>query len=278
MAAAEYFSSAPMHIPTSSPYQQGPTSHPQAATSSLSFNPPRPNMQAQAPPPYQEQRPGVHFAPTPTTAEQPQRHSFSSDQRPSQVPWNHPPQQGYGDPHAQQNMALQPYQQQPYSSSPTNGHGTPPQRPQYLSPHMRPYANPNSSHYSLESGGYASDPEHNRRKHKHRHRKDSGESRSVRPSGRSSNSDAFLGAAGGGLIGDLIFPGLGTVGGAVVGWLGGKDYGHHRQGREEKRHEEQRKWEEKFGHRHRSGSRSHHSRDSSSYLGEPERDRRHSEY
>jgi len=32
----------------------------------------------------------------------------------------------------------------------------------------------------------------------------------------------FLGASGGAVIGDLIFPGLGTLGGALLGGVGGK--------------------------------------------------------
>jgi len=55
-----------------------------------------------------------------------------------------------------------------------------------------------------------------------------------------------LGAAGGGLIGDLIFPGLGTVGGALAGWIGGKEYGTHRKRKESQREMMQREWEEKF--------------------------------
>lgn len=35
----------------------------------------------------------------------------------------------------------------------------------------------------------------------------------------------FLGAGGGAVIGDLIFPGLGTIGGAILGGLGGHEYG-----------------------------------------------------
>lgn len=275
MAAAEYFSNAPVHQSSPSPYQPTPTSHPQAL-SSPSFNPSRPSVQAQPPPPYQEQRPGVHFAPTPLELHQ--RHSFSGQQRPPQNSWNPPPQQGYGNPYAQQNAALQPYQQhqQHHGTSPLNGNGTPPHRPQYLSPHMLPYANPNSSQFSLENAGYSSDPEPHRRKHKNRHRRDSGEARSTKSSTRSTNADAFVGAAGGGLIGDLIFPGLGTIGGAAIGWFGGKDYGNHRKGREDKRHKEQRKWEEKHGTQDRSRSRDYDNRDSSTYLGE--RHRRHSGY
>merc|ERR1711939_52466 len=81
-------------------------------------------------------------------------------------------------------------------------------------------------------------------------------SRRISDNSRSTNADAFLGAAGGGLIGDLIFPGLGTIGGAVVGWVGGKDYGKHRKWREDKRDREQERWEKQFGDRSRSRSRS----------------------
>lgn len=35
----------------------------------------------------------------------------------------------------------------------------------------------------------------------------------------------FLGAGGGAIIGDCIFPGLGTIGGAILGGLGGHEYG-----------------------------------------------------
>ena len=34
----------------------------------------------------------------------------------------------------------------------------------------------------------------------------------------------FLGAGGGALVGDLIFPGLGTIGGALLGGVGGHKY------------------------------------------------------
>jgi len=59
--------------------------------------------------------------------------------------------------------------------------------------------------------------------------------------------DGFIGAAGGGLIGYLLYPALGSVGGALVGWIGGKDYGKHRKWREEKRERDQERWERKYG-------------------------------
>lgn len=36
--------------------------------------------------------------------------------------------------------------------------------------------------------------------------------------------NTFLGAGGGALIGDMIFPGLGTIGGAILGGVGGHEY------------------------------------------------------
>jgi hypothetical protein len=36
--------------------------------------------------------------------------------------------------------------------------------------------------------------------------------------------DTFLGAGGGAIIGDAIFPGLGTVGGLLLGGYGGRKY------------------------------------------------------
>jgi hypothetical protein len=40
--------------------------------------------------------------------------------------------------------------------------------------------------------------------------------------------NTFLGAGGGALIGDMIFPGLGTIGGALLGGVGGHEYGKSR--------------------------------------------------
>lgn len=251
MAAAEYFN---QNVPMvqSGPSYQPPTSQPNQYTH-------QPQQTQQAPPPPYQQQSGVHFAPQPVNL--PQRHSFSSS-RPSQHNWNHSPNS-----HSPQNGSNYLRPPQGYGTPLSAGQYTPQHKPQYLTPHMRPYTNPNSSQYSLENSGYSSDPEPHRRKHKNRRRRESGESRSPRPSSRSTNADAFIGAAGGGFIGDLIFPGLGTVGGAALGWLGGKDYGNHRKGREGRRAEEQRKWEEKHRPESRrgSGSRAHSRQGSSSH-------------
>jgi len=67
------------------------------------------------------------------------------------------------------------------------------------------------------------------------------------------STNTFLGAFGGGAIGDLIFPGLGTLGGAILGGLGGHEVskkdtrsrsfnGGERRGRKRDKYDEE--WEE----------------------------------
>ncbi|KAL6247180.1 hypothetical protein RBB50_005523 [Rhinocladiella similis] len=202
------------------------------------------------PPPYQhlnnEQKPqqSVHFAPTPSPGER---------SRPSPQPQPQPRPYNLNQPNYLVHPAqhLSPYPHNPYVPPEYQN-----QQAYYqASSYQRP--RPNYSYSDVhDSGGYSSDPEYHRRRHKSRPRR-------VSDNSRSTNADAFLGAAGGGLIGDLIFPGLGTIGGALAGWVGGKDYGKHRKWREEKRDREQEKWEKKFRDRDRdrdrdySRSRSH---------------------
>ncbi|SMR51058.1 unnamed protein product [Zymoseptoria tritici ST99CH_1A5] len=52
------------------------------------------------------------------------------------------------------------------------------------------------------------------RERRHRHRQQPSQK-------KKSGVDTFIGAGGGALIGDAIFPGLGTIGGAILGGLGG---------------------------------------------------------
>lgn len=91
----------------------------------------------------------------------------------------------------------------------------------------------------------------------------------------SSNKDAFLGAAGGGLVGDLIFPGLGTVGGAAIGWFGGKDFARRHEKRKEQRAEAQKEWEaiHRPNAHHGDRSHGHSSRGSSNNPGPGSRQR-----
>jgi len=41
----------------------------------------------------------------------------------------------------------------------------------------------------------------------------------------------FLGAGSGAIVGDAIFPGLGTIGGLLIGGWGGHEYSKRRNGR-----------------------------------------------
>ncbi|OQU98157.1 hypothetical protein CLAIMM_03981 [Cladophialophora immunda] len=250
MAAAEYFTSAPRppleqhnngsYVPPQPQrvhssqagfgYQSGQPGQP---SPQFGVQPPSPyGPPPHLPPPaYQplNNEPKVHFAATPATPGQ-HRPSLSSQ-----------PTYALNQPNFQANpvQQLSPYPPGPYV----------PQAYQHLPygpPHHRPHHRP--SHGDPSGSGYSSDPEPNRRNHKERTRRISDHSRST-------NADGFLGAAGGGLLGDLLFPGLGTVGGALVGWVGGKDYGKHRKWREEKRDREQERWEREY-RRKNSHSRS----------------------
>jgi uncharacterized protein YcfJ len=60
------------------------------------------------------------------------------------------------------------------------------------------------------------------------------------------NRDTFLGAGAGGIIGDAIFPGLGTAAGLIIGGLGGRKYAKDKQ----RSHSE-----EAHPHRHRDAFR-----------------------
>jgi hypothetical protein len=76
---------------------------------------------------------------------------------------------------------------------------------------------------------------------------------------KSDTSNTFLGAFGGSVIGDLIFPGLGTIGGAILGGVGGHEIskkdgrrssftGKDGRGRKRDRYDEE--WEEGRRRRH----------------------------
>ena len=246
MAAAEYYTGAqrPQQPPAApSPYLAPP--QPQRASSNPGYayqQHPSPGSQPQTyfpPPPYQDpSKAQVHFAqsPRPQNTSTEHRNSFSHPQRPTMQQRIHPYPPQNLPPFAPQNPA--PWQHQQNMT--------------------RPFGGPNQSETSLGSG-YSSDPEYHRRRHRHRHhhsdegtKRDGTSRRKPSDASRSTTTDGLIGATGGGLLGDLIFPGLGTVGGALAGWIGGKDYGKYRQHREEKLHKEQEKWERRYGSRNLS--------------------------
>lgn len=244
MAATEYYQRRPS-VSAQASYLSPPPppqsySQPNSAPNTSPHLPPQMPSSSSYPQPLDPGKPGVHFVsrpplPPPSTQH---RNSYSHAQRPSPQAWNQP-----------HSIPPPPSNQQPIYPS-----------QQYLAPppHTRFYGSDNPSQTSMDSG-YSSDPEPHRRRRRYHH----GRQRAHSTTSRSVNADGLIGAAGGGLLGDLIMPGLGTVGGALAGWFGGKDYGHHRKWREEKRHREQEQWERKWRHRSRSRSRERHERKAS---------------
>jgi hypothetical protein len=267
MAAAEFYggglapprpSMPASHQPSSS--HLGPPPGPQRASShpNVNFNSqpqqqyqnPYQPTQGQPPPPYEQSKPSVHFAQSPRPQEAQRPNSFSGP-RPNPQSWA--PQYGHNPPYPPPAIQYPQAQQQQYLPQQYQNNYSQPPRPH--NHHLTPYGHPNDSKSSLS--GYSSDPEPHRRRHRHRHehsrsrsRDHSGRKRRTSESSRSANADGFIGAAGGGLIGDLIFPGLGTVGGALAGWIGGKDYGEKRKKREDRRDKSQYEWEERFHKKH----------------------------
>lgn len=230
MAAADYYQANPppaQHQTTPTYLAPPPQAQRASSHSGYVYPPYQQNSNVQMspqqflPPPYRPTATGGSPN-SPYAQSPPQRNSFSHPERPDPQTWSYsyPP-----PPNSNQQMQYQPLQ------------FTPPRHQAHRPSYSQPYLHPNQSSDSLASG-YLSDPEPRRRRHSH-HKKS-------RSSARSTTTEGFLGAAGGGLIGDLILPGLGTVGGALAGWIGGIEYGEHRKRRSSQLEAKQREWEEKF--------------------------------
>lgn len=92
-------------------------------------------------------------------------------------------------------------------------------------------------------------------------------SRSATHKEKHKSRDTFLGAGAGGIIGDAIFPGLGTAAGLILGGLGGRKYAkdkrsHSEEGREHRHRDAYREGREEGRedrdyrrHRHRDAYR-----------------------
>lgn len=91
--------------------------------------------------------------------------------------------------------------------------------------HVRARPSPVTSHAPIDRSRSRDrsdrdrDRDHDRH---HRHHRPESHHRQEKDKKKSSSAaNTFIGAGGGALIGDMIFPGLGTLGGAVLGGLGG---------------------------------------------------------
>ena len=168
----------------------------------------------------------------------------SSPFQPQQPNWNNPPHQqalqvrpavhfeqpGPPPPYTQQN-------QYPPPPPPQNQHQQPrPPQVQVHPPSQAPYFAPppqagQPGFARLEpKRSHSTPPEdykhhhHQHHHHSHSHSRSRSRSRSRSGSNDHKSRNTFLGAGGGALIGDAIFPGLGTLGGALLGGFGGREY------------------------------------------------------
>ena len=159
--------------------------------------------------------------------------------RPSDFTSSHPPAQPYPPPQQPTNGYAQPYPPpngfpQQYPPPPQSVNGYAPSSTGYFSPagpglsslgsqQPRPPRRSSTSGYPTAQSPYRRDSRSRSRSRdrKHRHNRD-------RPATvdkkKKSGVNTFLGAGGGAIIGDLIFPGLGTIGGAILGGVGGHEY------------------------------------------------------
>lgn len=243
MAAQEYYTGTPPNTHLPSAFARPP---PQSSQS-------QPFLDPNAIPPRRgsSNPPSVAYL-----SPRPQRGSFgSSGSQPpptSRLQYSYPPppsQQQFTNPNI--NIYQPPNMQQPQFPPPPgyNPNIPPSQLPQPYpnhsipSTHRPPPRRRDSSPFtssSSDSESYHSDPEHCRRRHHHprsRSRGVTGSPKSPQSRHRTSrhNSDAWIGSVGGGLIGDIIFPGLGTVGGAVVGAMQGHHYDKKRESKEDQK-------------------------------------------
>ena len=196
------------------PQQQQQVYQPQPQTNS-GYRPSQHYYQPHSPTHYVPPQPQVHFALSPRM--RPRTQSDSSAYSRSQP---FPPQQ---QSYAPQQQGYQPQRQQQYPPQPQNLHpqmNTGVYPPMTGSPQQRPY-------------DYEEDRPH---RHHHHHSKSSSRSPGRRHRSHSTAKDSFLGAGAGGIIGDVLLgPGVGTLGGALIGALGGKGYADKKNRSKERR-------------------------------------------
>jgi len=100
---------------------------------------------------------------------------------------------------------------------------------------QQPYSSPSgqsltpgygSSNYDGDSRDHSRSRSRDGRKHHHHHHH---HDRPGMGKKKGSGVSTFLGAGGGAIIGDAIFPGLGTLGGAILGGVSGHEFGKQRR-------------------------------------------------
>jgi hypothetical protein len=254
MSAQDYYHSGALP-PASAPVPTQPIPVPQQNIQQGPPPPPAPPLQATPPyplydgppPPYSagfDQRP--HSQPPPAqrvdaTKPQHQQQQPQPQYRPTHLSAQYRPQP---QPHPYNYEYPPEKQQQPYPAHDEYRRDPYAQPPGPKSKHDR-HASSNSQYPPSLSGGqyssiyrgrkdddkryYDEDYERQDRSRSRSSSRSRGRDRDVRRKHverkKSSGVNTFLGAGGGALIGDMIFPGLGTIGGALLGGVGGHEYG-----------------------------------------------------
>ena len=262
MAAAEYYAGGGGNGSNLPPQAQAPPPRPQYplhAQSQQNISP-LPYPISDDPPPYSTlmSDPRPHSQPPPQNRPpmstpqhsqyqyRPQRDDTHMYPPEKQAHFNNMQQNGYippGDyrpPQGRQSSYQQPQGQQGYPFP----HGAP---PPVQKPHGGPDRRTNTPAYpsksdhrhdSSTSRSRSRSRDRNRRKHRRHHHEDRPEyyerlrdsyERPREQKKKSNGVSTFLGAGSGAVIGDLLFPGLGTIGGALLGGVGGHEYGKQRR-------------------------------------------------
>ncbi|KAK3049971.1 hypothetical protein LTR09_008891 [Extremus antarcticus] len=267
MAAQEYYQGSGSQVPPPPPpfqpppmQQAPPQQHIPRPSSQGSGMPPYPL--SDAPPPYQafseQQRPQSQppmqripqhngYQPyNPGQQQNTETHQYPAEKpaqrpsalhnmyRPSEFTSSHPP-----PPQVMPGPPPYPPQQQTNGHAPFNGYaqsaaGYAPSSSGYFAPagpglsqlsqQPRPARRSSTSGYPTAQSSHRDRSRSRDRDRKHKHNHD----RPPTDRKKSSSVNTFLGAGGGAIIGDLIFPGLGTIGGALLGGVGGHEYSKKR--------------------------------------------------
>ena len=186
----------------------------------------------------QQQYNNSHYASTPPPSYSPYAQQHEKQQLQAYPPPNPLQQQQHPGPAG-------PYFPPP-PQQPNNYLGVP---PQHIRSHSQPptrvhFTDDASTRLGSETESSSSARPRRRRHGKHRSHDDSARSRdadsdsdhSDRPrrakthQKKHDSRDTFLGAGAGGILGDAIFPGLGTAAGLILGGLGGRKYARERRG------------------------------------------------
>ena len=171
----------------------------------------------------------------------PQRPSLQNTYRPSDYTSQYPPA-----PLPQQQQQYQPPIQQQQGQQQPNGYTRPGLSQIYgkeVRFNNRPASQPAPSYPSSSpdrktryrspsrSRSRSRSRDRERRRHHNNHKSSHTSSRDQSGGKKASSTSTFLGAGGGALLGDMIFPGLGTIGGAILGGVGGHEYSKDKKSR-----------------------------------------------